>query len=133
MRTFNDYCREFIKDNIRNYENTMVYSCDLGFTITKGINCNGTATYSTHDAIEYIKEWWYDAADYSDYENLNFGERSNPFSNPEAFMVRMIIEGVNSILSQCSYIDEHWNENIELTDEVIDEILSEIDDYEVRF
>lgn len=51
----------------------------------------------------------------------------------EAFMVRMVIEGISSILSQCEIIDENWNDGIELTPEVIGAIKEQIKDKEVRF
>ena len=48
-------------------------------------------------------------------------------------MVRMVIEGINSILSQCEIIDENWNDEIELTPEVIEAIKEQIKDKEVNF
>ena len=48
-------------------------------------------------------------------------------------MVRMVIEGISSILSQCEIIDENWNDGIELTPEVIGAIKEQIKDKEVRF
>lgn len=51
----------------------------------------------------------------------------------EAFMVRMVIEGISSILSQCGIIDENWDDEIELTPEVIETIKEQIEDKEVNF
>lgn len=133
MEKFTDYCREFIENNLSEYDGQNVYACDLGFTLCEGINANGTATFSRQLAKDYICEWWEDAADFSDYEEMNFGKRSNPFENTEAFMVRMIIEGVNSILSQCDFINDNWNDEIELTEDVISEILESIKDLDVKF
>lgn len=133
MKEFTDYCRDFITDNISYYQGQKVYGCDLGYTLCEGINANGTATYSRKEAKEYICEWWNDAADFSDYEEFNFGKRSNPFDNPEAFMVKMVIEGVDSLLSQCQVIDDNWNDEIVLTDEVIDLITSSIINFDVQF
>lgn len=133
MKEFVDYCRDFIKNNINEFLNKEVYPCDLGYSITDYINCDGTATYSTDKAKEYIKYWWDEASDYVNYEKDNIGEISNPFENPEAFMVRMIIWGVSCLLDQCTVIEENWNDEIVMTEEVINEICDEIDNYDIEY
>lgn len=133
MKEFTDYCRDFIIDNINDYKGEKVYGCDLYFTLCEGINANGTATFSRQLAKEYICKWWDDASDFSDHEKFNFGERSNPFENPEAFMVKMVIEGVDSLLSQCQFIYDNWNDEIILTEEVINSITSDIEEFDVQF
>lgn len=132
--SFNDYLITFIKSELPEHEGRSVYACDLGNEITYAINCDGTATYSTYDAKQYIREWWDEAGEYWEYENWHFGEHlHNPFDEPEAFMVCMIIEGVSSILAQCEIIDSAWNDEIELTEETISAILSQIDGKEYSF
>ena len=134
LKTLTDYCKDFIIDNLPDYLGTSVYGCDLGYTITEGINADGSCTYSTYEAKEYLKFWWDDAADYFQYEKDNFGENlHNPFESPEAYMVCMVIEGVNSLLSQSKFIENNWNNNIELTDKNIDRIIREIKDLRVEF
>lgn len=131
--SYSDYCKEFIKDRLQDFEGSTHYACDLASELTYAINVDGSATYSTYKAKEYLREWWDDCADYFQYEKDNFGEALyNPFERPEAFHVCMIIQGVSSLLSQCSIIDESWNDNIEITQEVIDSILEEIENYEVQ-
>ena len=120
LETLTDYCKNFIADHLENYYNQSIYGCDLGYTITEGINVDGSCTYSTYKAKEYIKFWWDEAADYFQYEKDSFGENlHNPFENPESYMVCMVIEGVNSLLSQSSFIDDNWNNEIELTEKNI--------------
>lgn len=131
---FNTYCKNFISDHIYDYEGGAFYACDLGYEITQYINADGTATYSTYEAIQYIKAWWDEAADFVEYCKDNFGRiLCNPFDEPEKFQVCMIIEGVNSILSQSDYIENHWNEEITLDEETAEKILSEIENIEVIF
>lgn len=133
LLSYSDYCKEFIKDRLQDFEGSTHYACDFASEITMAINVDGSATYSTYKAKEYLREWWDDCADYFQYEKDNFGEvLHNPFERPEAFHVCMIIQGVSSLLSQCSIIDESWNDNIEITQEVIDSILEEIENYEVQ-
>lgn len=134
LETLTDYCKNFIADNLENYSNQSIYGCDLGYTITEGINIDGSCTYSTYKAKEYLKFWWDEAADYHQYEKDNFGENlHNPFENPEAYMVCMVIEGVNSLLSKSKFIDDNWDNNIELTDKNINKIILEIKDFQVEF
>lgn len=116
---FFDFCKEYILEHIDDYEGQSEYACDLGFTITQYMLCDGTFTYSTAVAMRYMIEWFYEADKYSDYEKINFGKRSNPFSNIELFLAKMVSEGVRSILSQCEFLDTAWDEEIELTPDVI--------------
>lgn len=128
METYLDYCKNFIIDNIENLEGQQIYACDLGFELTSAINANGTATYSTYKAEEYLKEWWDEAADYWEYEEDNFDEhRLNPFSDPEAYQVCMIIEGVRSLLGQIPVLGEKWDECIEITPDLIKEVIKEME------
>ena len=104
-----------------------VHACDLGYELTQEINCNGTATFSTRAAKEYIRFWWDEAGDVIEYQKFNYGEiLHNPFEEPEAFHVCMIIEGVNTLLSKCKTIDENWNDEIVLDRKTINKIIREI-------
>ncbi len=133
METYNKYCQDFINDHLDGFEGQNVYGCDLGGELTQGINVDGSATYSTYKAIEYLKFWWDDAADYFQYEKDNFGENlHNPFDNPEAYHVCMIIQGVSSLLAQCSLINKYWNDTFELTPKRVKKILRQIEDKEVQ-
>lgn len=134
LETLTDYCKNFIISNIDDYSDQSIYGCDLGYIITEGINADGSCTYSTYEAKEYIKFWWDEASDYFQYEKDNFGENlHNPFENPEAYMVCMVIQGVNSLLSQISFIDKNWNNKIKLTEKNIKKIIREIKDLKVKF
>lgn len=134
MKAFNDYCKEMIMDELRDRKGETHYACDLGLGITEYANYDGTLTYSTAEAKEYIREWWDEASDYWEYEKFNFGENfHNPFDNPEAYMVCMVIEGVQSILAQTEVINSAWNDEIELTEDVINKIIEEIADLEVKW
>ena len=128
MKSFSEFCKGYLFDRLDEYEGTTVYGCDLAYKLCEGCNVDGSITYCRQTAAEYLCEWWYDASDYSDYEQMNFGERSNPFANPEAYMVRMVICGIGYLLSQCAVIDELWNDELELTPEVIEAIKEQCPD-----
>ena len=131
---FCDYTKEFLLNQLEDYKGCKSYACELYILLTEGINADGSATYSTHEAKEYIKEWFEEAGEYYEYAKMNFGEVFiNPFENPEAFQVEMISQGVSSLLSQVETISDNWNEEIEITEELIKEIkdhISTIDEIE---
>ena len=129
IKGFIPFCKEKILSELENYDGQTVYACDLGITLTEDINANGTFTYSRELAKEYLKEWWNDASDYWDYEKWSFGENQhNPFDNPEAYIVAMVIEGVNVLLSKCPLIDDNWNDEIELTDDVVSTLKEQVEE-----
>ena len=126
---FVEFCKNHILETLENYEGQTVYACDLGYTLTEGMNADGTFTYSTELSKDYLHEWWYEAADYWEYEKSNFGENyHNPFDNPEAYIVCMVIEGVNGLLAKCNYIDKHWNDEITLTKRTINTIAKQVEE-----
>lgn len=128
MKSFSELCKEYLFEKLDEYEGITAYGCDLAYKLCEECNINGSLTYCRQTAIEQLCEWWYDAADYSDYEQMNFGERSNPFENPEAYMVRMVICGIGYLLSQCAMINESWDDELELTPEVIEAIKEQCPD-----
>ena len=132
MESFVEYCKDYIIDILPEYEGNRTYGADLCGLIMEGPNVNGSLTYSTQKAIDYLREWWYECGEFWDYAKMNFGkdyvaDSLNVFDNPESFMVAMVYEGVAYILSKVSVVDENWNNDFELTEEVIDTILSEIE------
>ena len=134
METFIDYCKDYIEEYLPQYEGQKVYLCDLGFTITEGPNCDGTLTCSTKLALDYLAEWRYDASDYFDYAKSNFGEVQNPFENPEAYMVCMVIEGcralIDSAISEIPELNDEWDNEVELTEDIVAKILEKVKENE---
>ena len=125
---FFDYCKQHLLDKLEDYEGQTHYACDLGFILCEGENCDGTLTYSTYEAQKYLQAWWWECAEYFDYQKFNFGEiLHNPFENPEAYMVGMVIEGVRSILSQCKSIDDAWNDGVTLDEDFLKQLREDID------
>lgn len=132
MKTFINYCKQYIYDHIDGYRGQKVYSCDLGYTLTDGPNHDGTLTYSTAKAMDYLAEWRWDAADYWQYEKDNFGENlHNPFDNPEAYMVCMVIEGVRAMIDRAITelgLNDQWNDEVELTADLIEKIKGAVEE-----
>lgn len=137
MSDYVDYCKNHAIDGLDEMRgwNNEVYMSDLGMKLTEGINIDGSATYSTYMAKQYIKEWFDEAGECYQYEKDNYGEvLHNPFEEPEAFQVCMIIHGVENILSQCPTVDKFWNDKKKLTDTLINKIIKEIENVqEINF
>lgn len=116
------WASNYIKDNLPDWEGQEVYGCDLGNDLTEGPNVNGIYE---DDSWGFISTHINDARDEYDYEKDNFGEvLHNPFEDPEAFVVCMLINTVNDILSQVPLVEEYWNDKLELTQENIEAILN---------
>lgn len=125
---FSSYCKEYIKNKLPDYEGAgTTYGAELAYYIMQDPNMDGTLTYSRRLAIGYLKEWWDDAADFFEYEKSNFGEASNPFENPEAYMVRMVIYGVEYLLGQCPSVVNKWNWEINITPKLISAVIGDIE------
>lgn len=135
IKSYVEYVKDFILENLPKYKGQEVYGCDLGYTITERINVDGSVTYNKQAAMEHIKEWLDEAAEVYQYQVDNYGQAlQNPFKNPEGWMVCMIIEGVESILSQCDVVEEFWNDKTELTDKIIQKIIAYVQEVkEIEF
>ena len=131
MENFTEYCKNYILDHIDDYVGDIVDTYDFGFDLTDGPNVDGSLTYSSKLAWDYLAEWRYEAAEYWEYEMMQFGTHSqNPFDNPEAYMVCMVIEGVRQIISR-AFCDLELDEEVELTQEIVDaikEFVEKVDD-----
>ena len=120
-----EWAIDYINYKLPDYEGCTTYGCDLGSLITECPNADGAYIIGIKESIDFIASHFYDARDEYEYEKDNFGEvLHNPFENPEAFIVCMLINTVEGILSQVPVIEENWNDEIELTQDVIDEILN---------
>ena len=129
MESYFDYCKQHLLERLDAYIGASHYACDLGYYLCEEENANGSLTFSRKRAMEYLKAWWFDCGDFWEYEKDNFGEHPhNPFDNPEAFMVCMVIHGVDNILSQCRPINEAWNDTITLSDKFVAELKKEIEE-----
>ena len=59
---------------------------------------------------------------YWEYEKDNYGSdgnKVNPFDEPVTYVVLIYINAVEQIINNLPYVDEHWNDDITLTPNVI--------------
>ena len=128
IKNFVRFCKDKIIDELSNYVGNEYYACDLAYILTEDINTDGSFTYNRELAKNYIKKWWDNVSNYWEFENKNLIERRyNPFDNPEAYLVCMVVEGVATILSQCDLIDKAWNDKIKLTKKNIKTLTEQVE------
>lgn len=126
--SFFDYCKNYISEHLGNFKGQTTTSCDLYSKITEEPNINGSLTFSSYEAKQYLREWWDEVGEYLEYEIINFGEHfHNPFNEPEVYMVCMVIEGINIMISRCDIINKNWNDEIELNEKNIKTILEQVE------
>lgn len=129
---FTTYCKEYITDRLSDYKGRIFYLCDFPSEITMDDNVNGSITYSSYKAMEFIKEHFEAAGAYWNYAKDNFEEvEHNPFEEPEDYMVCMVIEGVNSLMSQVIGNHDDWDNQVEITDKLIKEIEEGLEDADI--
>lgn len=126
---------ERIIDKLEDYEGTEVYACDLAYTLFEGENIDGTFTYSTYEAKQWIKKYYDDIGEVWEELQFQFDKeylmQFNMFDNPEKFMVLIILESANYLISRCKLIDDNWNNEITLNKKNIETLkkqLKELDD-----
>lgn len=132
-----DYCKAHIVSELETLEGEIVYACDLAGMLTQDGRYNGTLTFSTHEAKELIKFWWDDLDEVNSrlYDELGYThDQIDMFNRPELYHVAIVDEGINSILNDLDIIQDNWDDKIELTRDVIDTIVEQIDNVqEIRF
>lgn len=119
-----------IIDKLYDYEGRKVYSCDLGYTIFEGENVDGSFTYNSYEAKEWIKNNFDDIGEVWEELTFQFGgdfmKDYNLFDNPEKFMVLIILESASYLLSRCKLIDDNWNNEITLTKKNIKTLVNQL-------
>lgn len=122
--------KETIKDRLRDYSGGSYYGCDLAYTLFEGENANGSVFCNTYKTIEFVKENFDLFGELVEYAKDNMDMTLNPFSEPEKCHVILLLEASQSLLSSCKFIDENWNEQIELTEENIELICEQVDSFD---
>lgn len=130
MKSFVEYCKDYIAFKLPEFEDEEWYGADAALNLAEEDNRNG-GMESEAVSKEYIKTWWDDCASFYEYYKDNYGAdvaaELNVFENASKFMFIMVLEGIEYILSRVSIINENWDDLFELTADVIETILAEVD------
>lgn len=125
MNAYNEWIQAHIQNRLQDYEGGEYYACELASELTMPENCDGCAIMWTNEALQFIADNWQYASDVFEHYALELDMKINPFENPCSYTFLMLDYGVSSVLAQCAYIDEHWNDEVTLTPETIETITAQ--------
>lgn len=117
-------------DQLYNYEGQTIYGADMSYTLFEGYNVDGSITYSTWEAKEWIKNNFENLGEIIEEIIFQLGSENIPniFDEPEKFMVVIYLEVASYLCGQCKTIDENWNEEITLNKRTIKAIEKELEE-----
>ena len=130
-KTFYTDLRNIIIERLNDYKGSDVYGCDLAYTLFEGENANGSVLCNTYLTKEFIKNNFDLFADFSEYYKDNFGVSLDIFAEPEKAHVNLLLESAQMVLSNLDTINEFWNDSKELTEELINAIVEELNKLEL--
>lgn len=129
-----NYVIDLLLEELENYEDVEVYASELAYTLLESYNMDGSITYNTYEAKEWIKENYDDIYDYTEEISFKFGEEIKnkiyfeALENPEKFMVIICIEKAQEILGQLKTIDKNWDDKILLDKKMIETLKKELEE-----
>lgn len=106
-RNLNDLEKDVLSrmiDNLDDLEGRDGYVSELAFTLFEGENIDGSMTYSTYKAEQWIAEHFHDLADVVDDMAADWDITPNPFSNPEKFMVQVVLYLAEQLVYTSDYL-----------------------------
>ena len=131
MTTFIKDLKSQIIERLNDYKGTNIYGADLAYTLFEGENSNGSVLCNTYLTKEFIKNNFDLFADFSEHYKDNFGDNLNIFAEPEKAHVILLLEAAQMVLSNLDTVDEFWNDSKELTEELINSIVEELNKLEL--
>ena len=130
-KTFYTDLRSTIIDRLNDYKGLDVYGSELAYTLFERENANGSVLCNTYKTKEFIKNNFDLFADFSEHYKFNFGDSLNIFAEPEKAHVILLLEAAQMVLSNLNTVDEFWNDSKELTDDLINAIIEELNKLEL--
>lgn len=124
-----DFVKDIVIEELYNYRDNSFYGCELGYGLLEGYNIDGVYFYNNYKATEFIKDNFEDFGEIVEEIKWQFGkeyELPNIFDKPDKFCVVCFLEVANYILGRCKFVDDNWDNEIELTKEVIKKIENEL-------
>ena len=96
--------------NLDDMEGREGYVSDLAFDLFEGENMNGTITYDREEAQEWIAELFHDMGDVIEEMAAEWDMTPNPFSNPEAFQVQVVIFIASRLIDCSDFVARRYEE-----------------------
>ena len=128
MATIKEFVADVLMDKLDEYEGTSSYGADLAYDLLQQYNVDGSYTYSTYEAKQWIASWFDELGEIVEEMTEEGLVPCNVFDNPEAFQVQIMLYVAGQLLGQCDTVNEFWNDKQELTEEIIAKIKEELNE-----
>lgn len=86
------------------------YVSELAFTLFENENIDGSMTYSTYKAERWIADYFHELADVVEDMAAEWDITPNPFNNPEAFMVQVVLYLAEQLVYESAYLQRGRDE-----------------------
>jgi hypothetical protein len=127
--TIENEIKAFLIETLNDYKGGIYYACDLAYKLTESENVNGSVYCNAYKTKELIKDNFDLFGDFVRYYENELGETLNPLLEPEKAHVCFLIESCSQILQNCEFINDKWDNKIELTDKIIKILTKQINDF----
>lgn len=134
----NNPIKNFVKDEVierledlKGYEESH-YLCDLGYTLFESENVNGAYFCSNYTAKKWVNKNFEHIREIAEEIKFQFGaDYANKvlldvFNDSDRFIVVIVLEVASYLISRCETADKYWNDEITLTDDILNNLIEEI-------
>ena len=130
MDTLKNFVIDAMIDELNEMEDREIYGADLGYEIFSVASRNGSYTCDAQESIDWIGKYFSEIGEVVEDIKFNLGAEFIPncFLQPEKFQVVIMLEMSNSLCGQCEFVNSNWNNEIELTEENIKLIISQLEE-----
>ena len=121
---------EWLED-LKGYEESH-YLCDLGYTLFESENVNGAYFCSNYTAKKWVNKNFEHVREIAEEIKFQFGaDYANKvlldvFNDSDRFIVVIVLEVASYLISRCETADKYWNDEITLTDDILNNLIEEI-------
>ncbi len=118
-------------EDLKGYEESH-YICDLGYTLFESENVNGAYFCSNYTAKKWVNKNFEHIREIAEEIKFQFGaDYANKvlldvFNDSDRFIVVIVLEVASYLISRCETADKYWNDEITLTDEILNNLIEEI-------
>lgn len=125
-----EFVADVLMDKLDEYEGNSSYGCDLAYDLLQQYNVDGSYTYSTYEAKQWVASCFDELGNIVNDMTEEGLAPCNVFDNPEAFQVQIMLYVAGGLLGQCNTVMAFWDEEQELTEEIIAKIKEELNEIE---
>lgn len=124
---FKEIAEDFA-ERLELWESVKVYGADLAFKVFEDYNATGSITCNTYAAREWIAENMLNLGDVVEAmrDGWEYEAGKDIFDNPEKFQVCVYLWVASELCGELESVNEFWNDETELTAEIIEKIRAEI-------